>query len=459
MEVVSHSVKKLIILGLSVLAIGGGRSAWSQALTPRARENAFLQQKPTNPAPILPPQLKLNWGRALLWSFEFIDFSDMLVHIAAGRSQPDPWLLYDNDAESKRKSLINRWIEATELPRQKSLSSELLAIAPVMSAGTQTAFREFPIDFVGGDQELNLDGYGWAPVTVEIARNLIHYPFTPNERPSITPSERTNRTESQIRLLEVQVRKTPQFPCRENPKSMCLVQYSYPSAANFRRLEALLKRRNPKLLSALIEAEKRHLLDYDKREFKRAVNLSGHDFGKVRSMNLVSPEFMRLNAALIQELVSWVQDLNLPTAAKYQLLVAIHPFANFNGRSLRMWYRRTEQRPLFMTDFYCDLYCSRAKFAEAVSAGNKQYDHIAATLFQLSKNDPGHNQYRHYYGHQAYFEAAAQTISIKNNQLNNFQRMARDFFTDTANTSRIRRKENQDVFAEFLMLSRPFIPY
>lgn len=439
----SKTVQLIVILSTPLaLAQSGGSN-------PRAREFRYAQEKPENPAPIQPNDVTHGWGRAFLWSFEFIDFSNLLTHIAFNIEDPKPWSLYDNDVASKKSPLINRWIDASKVQRGKSLPQELQKIASVMSAGTQNGFREFPIDFVGGDVDMvSSDGYGWAPVTVAIAKNLLNFPFVAGEQ---------GESKKQIRLLEVTIKAgSAKYPC--NPKkldSLCLVHYRYPTAATYKKLEPLLVRRNPVLWNALIRADKEGELRYDLLAFKRLVKDSGHDFNIVRKKNeenrLISDTYMKLNSALIAELISWVQDLQVPVTAKYQFLVAVHPFTDFNGRSLRMWYRRAAGRPLFLNDFYCDLYCNRHDFAQAVKQGNQQYDHIAKNILELSlkAHDDRNNEKRFYYPHQAFFEAAAAATSITNGRLGEFQKVSREYFTNREVVEKIKTKDNGPVFQFF----------
>jgi hypothetical protein len=259
-------------------------------------------------------------------SMEYIDYPDILVAIAAGNDRT--WERYDDGERhaGRTSSLESRWARATALGPSGAAASQVLALHSVF-AESGGGFRETPIDDAGGDIDRGSGGPGgFDRLTLEQAQALKANP-----------------------LLVVEIRPDPYN--QATPGQTVLARYRYPSAATFHRFEQLL---SPGLRAELQTAEQSGQLRYDPW-----------------NAGSVGPSFRRLNPRIIAELLDAAYRPSDPPWQNYQRMIAVHPFDDYNGRTLRAWYRRQAARPMFMLDFYCDLYCSTERFGQEIRTGDE----------------------------------------------------------------------------------------
>jgi hypothetical protein len=160
----------------------------------------------------------------------------------------------------------------------------------------------------------------------------------------------------------------------EIPSTANLVRYKYPSAKRWREFTDIL---SAGLQQQLTQAEGQRLLEYNPFNLNAPFNPANPSQGGVSS------EFMRLNQLVLHELLRSRFDANDsgPNFYKnYQRFIAVHPFQDYNGRSLRALTRRMSGRPAFMLNFYHDLYSDQATFGQELAFGATGFDLIAAGM-------------------------------------------------------------------------------
>lgn len=257
----------------------------------------------------------------LVTTFEFIDFSDIMVAYAKGNGEP--WKLYD---EPGKTPMIDRWRKATDSQVINYENDPLLKINRILSDNPDANYRTHVIR-AGGD--IWIDGVndgGFYRVTEREAQALKNNPF-----------------------LTVELRADPNPP-DPNIKTF-LGRHEYASAKNYKQYEKLLSK---------------ELLNKLKKEEKLAKKL-GIEFTK-------SERFGELTQSILKELVDNIYNSTSHSAAHtYQKLISIHPFSDFNGRSTRAWYRlNSGVGPMFLTDFNIDLLMDFPEFAASVQSGQRE---------------------------------------------------------------------------------------
>lgn len=354
--------------------------------------------------------LTLAWGadlprnpfaQRLLRSMEYIDFPDILIAIAAQNTQP--WQRYDQGERylGRRTPLEPRWNQVISMNLSGDISQQLSAIHNVFMEGSGGDFRETPIDDAGGDIDRDVGGPGgFDRLTLDELKAL------------------------QANLLLV-VEAKPDPYNTVTPGQTWLARYRYPSAGTYQKFKQLL---SPELLRDLQSADQAGKLGYD-----------------LRHPESVSPEFRTLNKRLLAELLDTVYDPNGTPEANYQALITVHPFDDYNGRSLRAWYRQQVGHPMFLMNFYCDLYCGRSKFAAEIAQGDQQYQQIVEGLVAEEKRNPG---YPRFYDIPDFWMVAAGKQSAPSDSAH-FVSQSKAWFLRVENSQRIDHKLFGEVIRDY----------
>jgi hypothetical protein len=124
-----------------------------------------------------------------------------------------------------------------------------------------------------------------------------------------------------------------------------------------------------------------------------------------KNPKVVTDKFQELTKKIILELMMKEYRPEDPAWLNYKRLIAVHPFDDYNGRSLRLWYRKQTGRPLFMQNFYSDLYETDIDFKREVDIGNVEYDLIVQGMKRAEAIEP---HFPKYYERPEFWHVAAQ---------------------------------------------------
>jgi len=340
------------------------------------------------------------FAERLLRAMEYIDYPDILVAVAAGNGSP--WQRYDKGERriGRNTPFEDRWNKAIEFSPGTSTANDLRGIQGTLSETPNAEFRGTPIDHAGGDIDKDAFGHGFDRLTLKEAAELKANP-----------------------LLSVTLKPDPYNTAR--PGQTVLAKYRYPSAGTWQKFRDLL---SPALVEELEVATSKGLLEY-----------------KLEDPNSVTPEFRRLNVKILHELVSVADDPGAPLHVRYQRLVSVHPFDDYNGRSLRLWYRaQNGGKPLFLLNFYCDLYCSEADFAAEAQRGQRA---LALLRSALAREAAASADPKFYDTVPEFFSIVADTPAPKDSRA--FLSESKRWLLNPANSQRIDQKRFDEVFDEY----------
>jgi hypothetical protein len=267
----------------------------------------------------------------LLESFEFVDFWDLLVAFAVENATP--WTRYD---EPGQETSLAKWRRARAIPLSDAKNPERtpLEILHAVLSGNDESFRGHPV--IGGGDE-RVDGpevQGFYVITASQKAALERNPF-----------------------LDVAFRPgKPGSP-------LWFAKHEYPSARNYARIRTWIE---PSLLQELDAATAD---------------------GSIK--DATAPRFAELTRRLIRALVvRTTADPALSPTEAYQQLMSIHPFGDFNGRTLRMAYERRTGHALFLKVWDWDLFMQPAEFAEAVRQGQADLEEIRQGFLEEQIRNP-----------------------------------------------------------------------
>ena len=321
-------------------------------LFPGATPLATISQGVTLGAPPQTPDAFLN---NLLTAFEFIGVKEMAVAMAFHNGEP--WKMYDTPGIDG----LQRWRDTLQMIRGGIISGNVRTALPEITrqlSGRPMAFRDHLITAGGAlDPQGNIilgdtsQGQGYFRVT-----------------------EKELRTLQANRFLTVQFLPDPRPP-RPSQKTF-LVKYTYPSAANYQQYVTLLSGTLRQRLDSLQQAGA--LADPQSTAFRQATQ------------------------ALVEELTENIVGNNstflwehAKSFLRYQSLMAVHPFEDFNGRTLRLCFRATAGFPLFLADWDTDLFLTPEEFVTAAYNGLKYWNQLKASYLKFFQQTP--NGFRDYY--------------------------------------------------------------
>jgi hypothetical protein len=283
-----------------------------------------------------------DYGKNLAESLEFIDYLDFARDAVHDRG--NPWTKYD---EYGKTSLLDRWRSAKALLATSKQTArtplgtlELLKGIHTRLSGVSEGVRSHPI-IAGGDVYVYDKGY--YPVSAEEVAVMEKNPY-----------------------LTVEAIPNP-YP---GVHSRFLARHEYPSVRHYRKW----KDRLPADLYSLLEAAE--------------ANGTLNDFGNGDTQALNR----RLIESLIQELFTRSEKQHYDPATTYQELMSIHPFSDYNGRSLRLLYQ-SDDEPLFLVDWNNDLFLSRNDFIFEAEKGRWRRRDLIQNLAEMEQAHPEFPKY------------------------------------------------------------------
>jgi hypothetical protein len=361
-------------------------------------------QNPTAPARVRPTPQD-DFAKNLIAALDFIDYPDLLDQMTRGNTAP--WKDFD---DNQHRPLLDRWLDAIDTAKipvePTDVVKELLELHLVFDGNPQTTFREVPLDFVGGDigkpdpnnflveHFVPMPGCRVAPADQAV---LAQMSSAPGFFDQVNARQLANLQTNPFLKLEFHaVSDVARALCRDVfdvggspiPRDQFLIRYDYPNAKRWHEFATLLSAPLQQQLAAAEQFRSPqgalcNLLDYNRVVvFNSDPGLNNFNCANTGAGG-VSPQFRTLNKLMLQELLAarfGPTDTGPNFFKNYRRLIAVHPFQDFNGRSLRSLYRRHVGRPLFVINFNHDLYEPEASFAQDIQDGAIAYDFIKAGL-------------------------------------------------------------------------------
>lgn len=278
------------------------------------------------------------------------------------------------------RPMLEKWETATGTSLK---DPSLLGVYRTLSEDAHGGLRGTPI-VAGGD--IIAYGKGYYRVTLRQARLLEDHP-----------------------LLQVELLPDPWSP---NGRTY-LGRHVYPCASTYRKFETLL---SPKLRVKLRNAE---------RTF---------DFADPNS-----PLMQGLTREVLAELIAKSPSHPLK---EYQHLIAVHPFPDFNGRTMRAWYQRRSGSPLFIRNWDSDLFESFSELAAEAAMGKAHLQAIRQALLNEQFRNPGFPAF--YDISEPWMIAAG--LSEMNRISPTFVSRAKEWFRDPNHANLVRMKMDYEVF-------------
>ncbi|HLD99748.1 MAG TPA: hypothetical protein VJB59_05785 [Bdellovibrionota bacterium] len=326
------------------------------------------------------PKLTNEFARNFYESFEFIDWNDIINSM--GRGDSAPWTRYDQPGMAP---LLDRWRQAKQLVGSIESDAEILGSYRALSGNPNGTYRDAPI-VAGGDFEVNGKKY---------------YRITKNQLDALEKN----------RFLTVEWIEDPNPP-QGAPTKTCLAKHEYPSARTYKKFQQLL---SADLLKKLKDAD-----------------ASG------QLANEAGSEFKNLTQAVLKELIIYSENADVSPLLRYQFQISIHPFSDYNGRSLRAKYFKDAEKPLVMKNWDLDLFLNYEEFASESAAGRLQYRALFKALYDTEKASPDAPP-KFYDIKEPYMMVSG--VSELDEPPADFVNRVKAFYTDPANDHLIRRKQ------------------
>ncbi|HLD99750.1 MAG TPA: hypothetical protein VJB59_05795 [Bdellovibrionota bacterium] len=330
------------------------------------------------------PKLTNDFARNFYETFEFIDWNDIVDSMEKG--DPAPWTRYDQPGMAP---LLDRWRKAKRRAGGTEPDAEILGSYRALSGNPNGTYRDAPI-VAGGDFEVNGKKY-------------------------------YRITKSQLDTLKKDLFLTVEWiddpnPPQGAPTKTYLAKHEYPSARTYKKFEQLL---SADLLKQLQKAD-----------------ASG------QLADQANPEFKKLTQAILKELVTHSESKTFPDLLRYQMQISIHPFSDYNGRSLRAHYFKSSGFPLVMKNWDLDLFLNYEEFASENIAGRLQYQALYKGLIDAQRASPDAPP-KFYDIKEPYMMVSG--VSELDEPPADFVNRVKAFYTDPANDELIRRKQYYDV--------------
>lgn len=299
----------------------------------------------TAAASVPPPYMK-----SLTLGLSFIDLPDYLLAMADGN--PAPWTLYDANS---RTPLIDRWQKAVASlrPDMSSIASptaptpaaavdQLLQVAKIISDESITAMRTRDI-WAGGDLYPDSRG-GYYRVSDSELAVLQSNPF-------ITVQTKTD-------------------PLSRTGQPTALARHRYTSLQDYARFRDFLE---PTLFAEIQQAEKNGL-------FKTP---------EAPAYGVLTQRYLR---SLISAVFPDPNELgvidSLQVATLYRFLISIHPFNDFNGRSIRAFLSGKTYMNILLADWNHDLTASLFSLSQEIENGNNAFMFLLPALYREREKNP-----------------------------------------------------------------------
>jgi hypothetical protein len=337
----------------------------------------------------LPEENNLNQSNPGAFDFEqkielslnYIDFPDLVADVSNGAVTP--WHRYDTSGTTDLNDLFQEGLTENLLPG----NSGLLRLHEILSTDT-SGFRDHDV-LAGGDLYPDARS-GYYRVTAMEKERILSNPFLNAEF----------------------------YPDPDSTKTF-LGRHEYASPKHFRKFQTLL---SAELQKNLVDADTRGIFTQPD-----------------------SPEYKSLVQKVISELVAWSLNMDAhadgEASTMYQQLMSIHPFGDFNGRSLRLYYQKITGMPLFLTDWNNDLFLSPPEFHYAIAVGTRKYQ-LMKTALRHELN--AHPNFPHFYDLAEWFVVEGDLQKMPKD-LNEFVQMHKAFYSDPNTMNLIRQKRFSEV--------------
>lgn len=343
------------------------------------------------PRLLFPESLRLNFtpkllalpefGQNLAASLSFIDYGDLLTEMARGSSAP--WKRYDQPGQ--KRPLLERWREATQ--SRKSLIERY----QIVSESTEPGYRSIPIEAGGDIFPDGVNGKGYYRITAHQRKALEANPF-----------------------LTIEIREDPSSPLA---KKSYLARHEYPSARTYQNFRSHL---SVPLQNKLDTAQ------------------AAGSF-----TDISSPDFKMLTQEILQELVREpAHAYNETSLQAYHRLISVHPFSDFNGRTLRADFQATTGRPLFLKNWDNDILMSYEELVAADQAGEAQWKAIVGGL---AKEAEIHPAFPRFYDVPEIWMAASGTDQVAPGDVPRFVDNTRVHYADPVNVELMRQKRGLEI--------------
>ena len=323
----------------------------------------------------LPKLSKLDsFGQKLARAMEFIDYNDLMLELAQGAREP--WRRYDTDGQ---RPMLDRWVEATDKKFTEDADSidTKIALNRILSGNSTADIRDTQI-IAGGDIMVN--GKGYYRITELEKKALEANPFLTIE---IIPD-----------------------PSAKPPQKLYLGRHEYPSAKTYQKFAKYL---TPELINELQAAQ---------------------NAGKLESTPGLTQKVLRC-------LLEKTKTSSKTPIEMYLLDMSIHPFPDYNGRTLRAVYQLQTEVPLFLRDFDHDLFLTHEQFIPEAINGEGQLMTIRQKMLDEYKKNPGNPKY---YDVPELWQLAVET-DLKPKDPVAFVRETKAFYLDPANQDLLRHKK------------------
>lgn len=303
---------------------------------------------------LAPHELKSTWNllrekhpfsAKLLLSLLYIDYPDFLVEVSTNHSEP--WNRY-GVSDFRRYESLNITFERKHIAHSSPVV-EVQQLHQKITSDFQdfsqsglnktSPIRDFDI-LAGGDLYPDAQG-GYYRITQLQLERLNSNPF-----------------------LAVETKADPHSQSK-NPT--VLARHWYASIRNYKKFESFL---SDPLKAKLKAAEEKGILGQPQSsEYKELTR---------NTIEALFQNALKMNANL---------EINLTRV--YQQAISIHPFTDFNGRSLRAYFWLKYDAPIFLTDLNLDLFLNDLEFYMEYDAGKKRIRHIQDAIFRELEQNPG----------------------------------------------------------------------
>lgn len=356
---------------------------------------------PTPPAPKPLPfpdpyLLSLNQG------LEVIDTPDYALGMAQGRS--DLWTLYDEPGA--KTPLTKKWLDAVSsvnafdpfatnpIPKQKTTLEKLTGVVDILSDGAIKSVRTEDI-WAGGDLYPDWKG-GYYRVSAQELEVLQQNVF-------------------------ITVESKPDPESRD--ASNVLARHRYTSVQDYSRFLTVI---SPELADQLKAAELAGKLNQANTEEYR---------------QLTQKFLEALITALMPSQLILTPNSTLPIAAIYRALISIHPFKDFNGRSVRAFMKGLAFNGILLVDFNHDLTKPLASLAIEINNGTRAFNFI----FDAFQNEQYRNpQFPQYYNTPEFYQFLTGTAEIKGDP-KEFVRLIKNYLLQPSTQELIRQKRFNEL--------------
>lgn len=285
-----------------------------------------------------------SYMQSLALGASFIDLPDYLLAMADGN--PAPWTLYDANSKAP---LIDRWqkavatlrpdmslIQSPTPPTPAVAVDQLLQVAKIISDESVTSIRTRDI-WAGGDLQPDTHG-GYYRVSASELAVLQGNPFITVE--------------------------TKPDPFSRTGQPTALARHRYTSLQDYARFSDFLE---PALFSEIQEAEKNGL-------FKTF---------EAPAYGVLTQRFLR---SLISAVISDSNELaginSLQLATLYRFLISIHPFDDFNGRSIRAFLNGVTYTNILLADWNHDLTAPLLSLSQEIENGTNAFMFLMPALYR-----------------------------------------------------------------------------